>query len=142
MTPRQSERGAAVVEFVVIVPALGLLIALMVGAARVWYADTTVEQIAGTAARAASLSTTPSEARTAAQRIVRDQASTAGLNCVALQAQVDVGGFQVPVGRPASVRVDVHCTVPLSDLVVPGWPGSWQLHAEGSSVLDRYRRRG
>ncbi len=142
MTGRHSERGAAAVEFVVIVPALVLLIALMVGAARVWYAQTTVDQIAGTAARAASLARTPAEGRAAAQRIARDQASTSGLACSALRVDVDVRGFQVPVGLPGSVRVSVNCGVPLADLVVPGWPGTWQLHSEGSSVLDRYRRRG
>ena len=54
----------------------------------------------------------------------------------------DLGGFQVPVGQPASVSVRLSCTVPLADLIVPGWPGAWQLKAEATSALDRYRRRG
>jgi len=139
--PRE-ERGAAALEFAVIVPALGLLIALMVGAGRVWFARTTVEQISGTAARAASLAHTPAEARAAAERIARGQASTHGLKCSSLRVEVGLGGFQVPVGQPAGVRVRVGCSVPLADLVVPGWPGAWELTAEASSVLDRYRRRG
>lgn len=129
-------------EFAIVVPALGLLLAVMIGAARIWFAHTTVEQIAGTAARAASLATTAGEARTAAERIARQQAATTGLNCSGLAVQADVGGFAVPVGQPARITVQVQCVVPLAELAVPGWPGSWQLQASGSSVLDRYRRRG
>ena len=142
MTTARGERGAAALEFVVIVPALGLLIALMVGAARIWHAQTTLTQIAGTAARAASQATSPAAARSRAQQVAREQSSTAGLTCSAPRVDVDLSGFQVPVGQPASVRVQVQCGVPLADLVVPGWPGIWQLQADGSSVLDRYRRRG
>lgn len=142
MTGRRGERGAAALEFVVIVPALGLLIALMVGAARIWYAQTTVTQMAQASARAASLAVTADDARSRAQQVARAQASTAGLNCAGLQVDIDVDGFRVPVGQPATVRVHVACSVPLADLVIPGWPSSWQLRADGSSALDRYRRRG
>ena len=75
------ERGAAALEFVLIVPALGLLISMMIGSARIWQAHTIVEQIAGTASRAASMARTPSEARAAADDIVRYQAATRGLSC-------------------------------------------------------------
>ena len=137
----RSERGAAALEFVVIVPVLGLLIAMMIGAARVWFATTIVEQVAGTAARAASQATNPAEAKAAAQRIAQAQAATNGLTCTGLNVHADVAGFQVPVGQPATVSVQLSCTVPLADLVVPGWPGSWQLSADATSALDRYRRR-
>ena len=138
----RGERGAAALEFAVIVPALGLLIALMVGTARVWFAHTTVEQIAGTAARAASLAVTPGEAKAAAERIAGAQAATNGLHCAGLSVSADVSGFQVPEGQPARIDVRVSCSVPLSDLIVPGWPGHWLVTADGTSALDRYRRRG
>lgn len=138
----RGEHGAVAVEFAVLVPCLGLLLAVMIGAARVWFAHATVEQISGTAARAASLQTTAGEARAAAERIARQQAGTSGLNCVGLTIRVDVSGFRVPVGQPARVSVDVVCAVPLAELLVPGWPGTWQVRAEGGSALDRYRRRG
>ncbi len=137
-----TERGAAALEFAVIVPALGLLLSLMIGSARVWQAHTMVEQIAGTAARAASLAQTPSEARAAAHDVARLQATTRGLSCSSLHVDVDLGGFQVPVGQPARVTARVDCAVPLADLIVPGWPGQWNVAAEAGSVLDRYRRRG
>mgnify|MGYP001315147178 FL=1 len=142
MTAPAGERGAAAVEFAVIVPALVLLLGVMIGAGRIWYAQTVVDQIAGTASRAASLTTTPGEAKAAAQRIAAAQAGTSGLNCAGLEVHTDVAGFQVPLGQPAQVRVRVTCAVPLAELAVPGWPGQWQLVADGTSALDRYRRRG
>ena len=30
----------------------------------------------------------------------------------------------------------------VAELAVPGWPGQWHIVADGSSALDRYRRRG
>jgi Flp pilus assembly protein TadG len=142
MIAASTERGAAALEFAVIVPALGLLISLMIGAARVWQAHTVVEQIAGTAARAASLSSTAAEARAAAHAIAGAQAATRGLNCSSLRVEVDVGGFRVPVGQPARVQARVTCSVPLADLIVPGWPGHVDVDADAGSALDRYRRRG
>ena len=141
-TSGNAERGTAALEFVLIVPALGLLLSMMIGSARIWQAHTVVEQIAGTAARAASMARTPSEARAAADDIARSQAATRGLSCSSLQADLNLAGFQVPVGQPARVSARIACTVPLSDLIVPGWPGSWTVTAEADSVLDRYRRRG
>lgn len=142
MTRLRGERGAAAVEFAVIVPALVLLIGVMIGAGRLWYAQTVAEQIAGTASRAASLANSPGEAKAAAQRIASAQAGTSGLQCTGLSVDADVSGFQVPVGQPAQVRVRVTCAVPLAELAVPGWPGQWHIVADGSSALDRYRRRG
>ena len=49
--------------------------------------------------------------------------------------------FAVPVGQAAHTSVDVACTVPLADLIVPGWPGELQVTASAESVLDRYRAR-
>ena len=141
-TSGNAERGATALEFALIVPALGLLLSMMIGSARIWQAHTVVEQIAGTAARAASMARTPSEARAAADDIARSQAATRGLSCSSLQADLNLAGFQVPVGQPARVSARIACTVPLSDLIVPGWPGSWTVTAEADSVLDRYRRRG
>ena len=75
---------------------------------------------------------------------LKAQLEARGFQVVTTRASIDtdLGGFQVPVGQPASVSVRLSCTVPLADLIVPGWPGAWQLKAEATSALDRYRRRG
>ncbi|MBK8460770.1 MAG: TadE family protein [Micropruina sp.] len=138
----RSERGAAAVEFALMIPALVLLFAVVVGGARVWFARTTLDNISGSAARAASLARSASEAVHDANRVARMQATTEGLRCEPLDLDVDVSGFRVPVGTPAAVTARVRCTVELSDLIIPGWPGGLRLESESRSVLDRYRGRG
>ncbi len=56
---------------------------------------------------------------------------------------VDVAGFAVPPGQPATVSADVSCTVPLSDLLpwLPGLPGAKTVKAQFSSPLDPFRAR-
>lgn len=141
MTGR-SERGAAAVEFAIVIPALVLLFAVVVGGARVWFARTTIENVSGSAARAASLARSASEAVHQADRVARAQAGTEGLRCDDLAVDVNTSGFKVPVGSPAVVTARISCTIPLSDLIIPGWPGALRLESESRSVLDRYRGRG
>ena len=137
----RGERGAATVEFALLVPVLVLLFGLVVGGARVWLARATVDQMAGSAARAGSLARTPAAAVAAATRLARDQAATDGLRCVALTVDVDARSLANPPGTPARVEVEVGCTVPLGDVIVPGWPGQLSLSASAAAVVDSYRGR-
>ena len=52
----RNQRGAATVELTLLVPALLLVVGLLVAGGRLWFARTTVNEAAQTAARAASLS--------------------------------------------------------------------------------------
>ncbi len=55
---------------------------------------------------------------------------------------VDTSQFTpVGVGLPAQVTATVTCRVPLSDLVVPGMPGSRLLRGIFTSPLDPFRER-
>jgi hypothetical protein len=49
--------------------------------------------------------------------------------------------FNTPIGRPVDIRVRVTCVVHLSDMLVPGVPGSITLNANFASPLDPYRSR-
>ena len=51
----RDQRGAAAVELTLLVPALLLTLGLLVAGGRPWFARTTVNEAAQTAARAASL---------------------------------------------------------------------------------------
>lgn len=135
------ERGAATVEFAVIVPVLVLLFGVVVGGARIWLARATVDQMAGAAARAGSQARTPAAAVSAATALARAQAATDGLRCAPLVVDVDARSLADPPGTPARVAVEVACTVPLGDVIVPGWPGELDLSASAAAVVDSYRGR-
>lgn len=138
---KHDQRGAAAVEFALIVPMLVLLFGVVVGGARVWLARAGVDQMAGAAARAGSQARTAAEAVAAADALARAQAATDGLRCSALSVEVDARSLANPPGTPAQVRVTVGCTVPLADVIVPGWPGELALTGTATSVVDSYRGR-
>ena len=135
--------GSVAVEFVLLLPMLLALIGLVVGGARVWWTRTGVQQLASSAARAASIARTAGEARATAESLVRGDAVNSDLRCMAgwPRTTIDTSGFAAPLGTPARVTVRVSCTVPLSDLLLPGLPGSFLVEADAQSPLDRYRMR-
>ena len=139
---KRDERGAAAIEFVVILPALVLMIALVVAGGRVAHARLTVGQLADAAARAASLARTATAAHTDARAVATADATSLGLHCTGgLNVSVDTSGFSVPVGQPANTQATVRCRVGFSDLLAPGLPGAIELEATAASTLDRYRGR-
>ncbi|HLT60493.1 MAG TPA: TadE/TadG family type IV pilus assembly protein [Microlunatus sp.] len=138
----RDQRGAAVVEVVLVVPALMLMLALLVAGGRLWYARTVVADAGYAAARAGSLAATAAEARQAATSAGRQALATAGMACTGVRITVSTGAFRVPAGRPATVRAEVGCDVPLRDVALPGLPGRIRLSGTGSAALDTYRSRG
>lgn len=126
-------------EFVIIIPALVLIIGVLVAGGRLAHARAVVTGATESAARSASLAREAGVAQADARALVT--AETVGLPCIGgPTVKVDTSGFAAPIGRPALVRVGVTCAVPLSGLV-PGLPGAWPVKAESESVLDRYRER-
>ncbi len=139
--PRKArDEGNAALELVVLAPVLLFLFGLVIAAGRTSIAQGSVDAAARDAARQASISLTPGAAQTAAQATARAALSRDGLDCTP-QVIVKTSQFGVPVGLPASVTATVICTVPLSDLVVPGLPGSRTLRYTFTSPLDPYRER-
>ncbi|MFT4108164.1 TadE/TadG family type IV pilus assembly protein [Propionicimonas sp.] len=138
---RRGERGAAAVEFAMIVPVVVLLFSVVVGGARVWLARGVVEQAAAAAARGVSQARTPAEARQVARDLASAQAEVDGLWCDRLLVESDATALAAAPGRPGAVSTTVTCTVPLADVLVPGWPGSIQVRATSTSIVDRYRGR-
>lgn len=136
-----NQRGSAALEFAMVVPVLVLLFGLVVGGARTWLARGAVEQAAAAAARGASQARSPAEAERDARDLAAAQAAVGGLRCDRWSVDVDARGLTSPVGTQAWVTATVSCTVPLSDVLVPGWPGAVDVRAEASAVVDRYRGR-
>jgi Flp pilus assembly protein TadG len=142
---RQSDAGSAALELVVLAPVLLALIALVIAAGRMSIAQSSVDAAARDAARQASIALTPAAAKAAGRESADEALASDGLNCASEVVRVDTGGpdsgFQVPVGAPATVSATVGCKVPLSDLYLPGTPGSHWLWSTFYSPLDVYRAR-
>jgi Flp pilus assembly protein TadG len=135
------ESGSAALELVVLAPVLLALLGLVIAAGRTSIAQGSVDAAARDAARQASLALSPAAALQDGQASARAALARDGLDCTSLSVFVDTSQFGRPVGQPASVRALVSCTVPLSDLALPGLPGSSTLRGEFSSPLDDYRVR-
>jgi TadE-like protein len=139
---RHRDDGSASLEFVLLAPALLALLGLLVLAGRVALAGNAVEQAADEAARSASISRTAAAARGAAEAGARRALGEQDLRCSTVNVAVDTSGFAVPVGLPARVGATVICIVRLSDLGLPGFPGSRTVTANAVSPLDTFRERG
>ena len=137
----QRTRGSATLELVIVAPALLALLGLVILAARITAAGSAVEQAASAGARAASLERDARSAHAAAVASVRQALTDRSIACETLTYAIDVDGFGVAVGRPATTSVAVTCRVALADLAVPGMPGSRTVEASAASPLDRFRGR-
>jgi Flp pilus assembly protein TadG len=137
----RDQRGAAAVELTLLVPALLLMLGLLVAGGRLWFARTTVNEAAQTAARAASLARSADAAGKAGRDAGGQSLATAGLRCRTTSVSINTGAFGVPAGTPSTVTSTISCVVDFSDVLLPGWPGSTELTARGSAALDTYRGR-
>lgn len=137
----RDQRGAAAVELTLLVPALLLTVGLLVAGGRLWFARTTVNEAAQTAARAASLARSADSAASAGREAGTQSLATAGLLCRSTSALINTAAFEVPPGTPATVTSTITCILDFSDVLLPGWPGSTELTGRGSAALDTYRGR-
>jgi Flp pilus assembly protein TadG len=140
-TGRGSQRGSVSLELAVLGPGLLLFIGVVIFAGRVAIAGQAVEQAAAEAARTASIARTQPEASTSAVAAARHTLAQQGLDCTGIDVSVDTTGFSSPAGTPAAVTATVACPVRLSDLAIPGLPGSRTVTASSTSALDTYRER-
>jgi Flp pilus assembly protein TadG len=137
----RDQRGAAAVELTLLVPALILVLGLLVAGGRLWFARTTVNEAAQTAARAASLARSTDAATIAGRDAGAQSLATAGLRCRSISVSIDTAAFGIPAGKPSAVTSTVSCIVDFSDVFLPGWPGAMELTGRGSAALDTYRSR-
>jgi hypothetical protein len=135
--------GNAPLELVILAPVLLLLIALVIAAGRTVLAQNSVAAAARDAARQASISRTPGQARISALAGALSELAQQGLNCAPATVRMPrlQREFAIPPGQPATITVIVTCRVSLADLALPGAPGHETLAASFSSPLDPYRGR-
>lgn len=138
--PQRAERGSAVVEVVLLAPALGLFIALVIAGGRVAIAHQGVEASAAQAARAASIARTQAGADEAARAAAIESLNAQDLTCNTSRVTLDTTEFAAPIGTPAAVSATVSCRVDLAG-VLPALPGAVDITATARSPLDTYRER-
>lgn len=138
---RTDDRGSAVIEAAIGVPAFMLFVVLIIAAGRVAITHQSVAAAATEAARSASIERTQTAANQAANQAAAATLSNQKLQCVSTQVTLDTTGFASPVGTPATVTATVTCIVNLSDLAVPGLPGTATITETMSSPIDTYRER-
>lgn len=137
----RSEAGSTTLELALSAGVLLVLLSLAIAGGRIALAGQNVSAAAAEAAREASLARSGPVARTRAGTVARHFLTEVGLQCTNVTVRIDTAQFARAVGRDAEVLVDVACRVPLSDLAVPGLPGSRTVHARATSPLDTYRIR-
>ncbi|QAY71630.1 TadE family protein [Xylanimonas protaetiae] len=136
------ERGSASVEASLVVPAFGLLVALVVVGGRITIAHQVVESAAADAARSASLQRAPGPAHDAATSAAATTLTGQGLDCASTTVDVVSTGLGGPVGDDSTVTVTVTCQVSLTDLTfIPGLPGTRAVTATVTSPVDRWTQR-
>ena len=137
----RTERGSVTLELAILGPALLLLFGLVIAAGRIAVSGGAIEAAARDAARQASISRDPVTAMAGARAAALDTLAEQDLRCASLIVRVDTAAFTAPVGAPAQVTARVSCVVALTDLAVPGLPGTKTLRASFASPLDSYRER-
>jgi Flp pilus assembly protein TadG len=138
----RDERGSAAIEAVIGVPAFLLFVGLIIFAGRTATTHQSVETAAADAARSASLERTSASARTQAISAATTSLSNQGIHCLDIDVTIDASQFSRTVGEAATVSVTVQCRLDLSDLSIPGVPGSRLIRATSTSPIDTWRERG
>ncbi len=128
----RNQRGAAAVELTLLLPALLLMLGLLVAGGRLWFARTTVNEAAQTAARAGSLARSTYAATAAGREAGAQSLETAGLRCRSTSVSINTAAFGVPAGTPSTVTSTITCSVDFSDVILPGW-----LHGNHRSRFSR-----
>lgn len=138
----RGDKGSAAIEAAIILPALIMFICMAIAGGRLVTSGSKIDAAAEDAAREASIHRTASSAQSAAHAAAAASLDDQGITCASTTVRINTGGLSVPVGQIGTVTATVTCTVPLSDLLLPGMPGARTLTSTATSVVDQYRQRG
>jgi Flp pilus assembly protein TadG len=138
---RRDERGSAAIEAAIGIPAFALLVGLIIFGGRIATAHEALQTAASAAARSASLARDGRTAQAEAQDAAAASITNQHIRCTQVDVRVDTSEFGKAPGVPGTVAVTVSCRLDLSDLAVPGVPGSKVLRSTMSSPIDTWRER-
>lgn len=131
----RGQEGMMAVELVILVPIMALFLLLVVGLGRYTHGRQLVDDAAAEAARAASLTNSPTQAITEARRTAADTIGQGGVTCGQMSTDVNVAAF----GPGGQVTVTVRCHADLSSLTMTGLPAAVTLTATSISPIETYR---
>lgn len=137
----RDESGSMSVELVLLTPAIVLIILFLVAAGRISLASNAAEAAAISAAREASLSRTTSVAQERANEAAQVSMAQSGYQCSKLTVVIDDSGLDVPLGKTGTVSGTITCTLNLTDIALPGLPGTWTVTKSAISPVDAFRER-
>jgi len=135
------QEGSMAVEAVLIVPALAIIIGFLIACGRIAFTQQTVQEVANAAARDASLSRSVAGAQDTANANALNAAAQAGLKCQPITVAIDGSGIDAPLGTVGTVSATVSCKLNLSDIALPGLPGTKTFTTTSTSPVDPYRER-
>jgi Flp pilus assembly protein TadG len=131
----EGDSGSVAVELTLLTPLLLLLLVFVVALGRLSEGRQQVDDAAAQAARAATVVASASNAQGAARQAASASLASDGVTCSHLSVTTDTTSF-VPGGV---VRVQVSCTVSLSDLSLLHLPGAETITGVATSPVDRFR---
>lgn len=137
---RRDDRGSAAIEAAIGVPAFALFVGLIIFGGRTASTHQALQSAAADGARTASLARDAHTARAQAREAAVASIANQDIGCSGVTVSVDTEDFAKQPGVPGTVNVTVSCHLNLSDLAVPGVPGSRVMHATMSSPLDTWRQ--
>ena len=131
----RSEAGSLAVEMAMVAPGLLLIFALIFAYGRAAQVNGTLESGTRDAARSVTMARSYDDAKERANAVLLDAMKAAPQSC---QNSLDlrITGDYEP-GQP--VTVTATCTYDLSDLGLPGAPGTLTAESSFTSMLDPYR---
>lgn len=143
MTKRyeRDQRGSAAIEAAFGVPAFALFVGLIIFGGRTANAHEALQSAAANAARSASIARDAQSAQTDARDAATASVTNQHIRCTQVDVTVDTSDFHKAPGVPGTVAVTVSCRLNLSDLAVPGVPGSKTFTSTMSSPIDTWRER-
>lgn len=135
------EEGSTAAEFVLFAPFILAFVLVVIAFGRIALTELSIKSATGAAAREASLSSTSEQAQIGAREMAEAALANAGVNCTSLTVVIDSSGINAPLGVVGTVSATVTCTLDLSDIALPGLPGTRVVTVTERSPVDPYKER-
>ena len=138
---RRRTSGSVSIEAVMIIPAFLLFLALIAAVGRTAGAQADIHAAAVEGARITSLASTAAAGDKAAQKAIKAHLTKDKVTCQPLTISINSQALDKPVGQAGTVSATITCVITLSDLAVPGLPGTITLTDSYAVPIDPYALR-